>query len=322
MGRPLRRRRRAQLPRAQARSCARPCSTRSPTCARATTSSSARARAARPRSTCARGDLANMGLARAADLPGAARRRHRPRRRLRARCYGTLALLEPDDQALVAGFVINKFRGDAALLAPGPRAAARALTGRPTLGVLPWLRRAVARRRGLAGARGAAARGGRPRAVATRSRSPSSGCRWMSNFTDVDALAGEPGVQRALHALAGRRRAAPTSSSLPGHQGDGRGPRAAARRRARRRGRSPRAARATRCSASAAATRCSARRSRTTSRVAAARWPVSGCCRSARASARQAAAPRVRHGRAGRRRTGHAATRSATASRRATAASR
>ena len=38
-----------------------------------------------------------------------------------AALYGTLALLSADDQALVAGFVLNKFRGDPRLLAPGPR---------------------------------------------------------------------------------------------------------------------------------------------------------------------------------------------------------
>src|SRR6516164_75755 len=81
-------------------------------------------------------DLANMGLARAAGLPvivvadidrGGAL----------AALYGTLALLSAEDQALVAGFVMNKFRGDAALLRPGLDRL-RELTGRPVLGVLPW----------------------------------------------------------------------------------------------------------------------------------------------------------------------------------------
>ena len=51
--------------------------------------------------------------------------------------FGTLAVLDPADQARIAGFVINKFRGDPALLAPGLDRL-RALTGRPTLGVVPW----------------------------------------------------------------------------------------------------------------------------------------------------------------------------------------
>ena len=56
---------------------------------------------------------------------------------LYAALYGTVALLEPDDQRLVSGFVVNKFRGDGALLDPANREIAR-LTGRPVLGVLPW----------------------------------------------------------------------------------------------------------------------------------------------------------------------------------------
>ncbi|MFL6695113.1 MAG: cobyric acid synthase, partial [Ramlibacter sp.] len=51
--------------------------------------------------------------------------------------FGTLALLSAEDQALVCGFVVNKFRGDPALLEPGLRML-QELTGRPTLGVLPW----------------------------------------------------------------------------------------------------------------------------------------------------------------------------------------
>ncbi len=54
-----------------------------------------------------------------------------------AAMFGTLAVLEPADQALIAGFVVNKFRGDARLLAPGLDELARR-TGRRTYGVLPW----------------------------------------------------------------------------------------------------------------------------------------------------------------------------------------
>lgn len=55
-----------------------------------------------------------------------------------AHLYGTWALLDPEDRALLVGFVLNKFRGDASLLAPAPERL-RTLTGVPTLGVLPWL---------------------------------------------------------------------------------------------------------------------------------------------------------------------------------------
>jgi adenosylcobyric acid synthase len=53
-----------------------------------------------------------------------------------AHLYGTWSLLPADLKPLVAGFVLNKFRGDAALLAPGPQQL-QALTGAPVLGTLP-----------------------------------------------------------------------------------------------------------------------------------------------------------------------------------------
>jgi len=53
-----------------------------------------------------------------------------------AHLYGTWALLPEADRALIHGFVLNKFRGDAALLAPGP-AQLQALTGIPTVATLP-----------------------------------------------------------------------------------------------------------------------------------------------------------------------------------------
>lgn len=56
-----------------------------------------------------------------------------------AHLYGTWALLPPSEAALIRGFVLNRFRGDAALLAPGPQQL-QALTGVPTLGVLPMWR--------------------------------------------------------------------------------------------------------------------------------------------------------------------------------------
>ena len=56
-----------------------------------------------------------------------------------AHLYGTWALLPRDLRGALAGFVLNKFRGDAALLAPGPRQL-EALTGVSLLGVLPLVR--------------------------------------------------------------------------------------------------------------------------------------------------------------------------------------
>ena len=53
-----------------------------------------------------------------------------------AHLYGTWALLPPNERALIKGFVLNKFRGDASLLAPGPQML-QDLTGIATVAVLP-----------------------------------------------------------------------------------------------------------------------------------------------------------------------------------------
>jgi len=54
-----------------------------------------------------------------------------------AALHGTLALLPTEQRACIGGFVINKLRGDPALLLRGPEQLEE-LTGVPTLGVLPW----------------------------------------------------------------------------------------------------------------------------------------------------------------------------------------
>jgi adenosylcobyric acid synthase len=137
------------------------------------------------------GDLANMGLARAANLP-VVLVGDIDRGGVFASLFGTIALLEPADQALISGFLINKFRGDASILAPGLDQL-RDLTGRPTLGVLPyqeglWLdvedSLALDARRPAP----APARGADTLEIAVIR------LRWISNFTDIDALAAEPGV--------------------------------------------------------------------------------------------------------------------------------
>jgi len=137
-------------------------------------------------------DIANMGLARAADIPVVVVG-DIDRGGVFAAMYGTLALLSAEDQALVAGFVVNKFRGDPRLLAPGLDQL-HALTGRPVLGVLPWvdgLWLDVEDSLDLGAERAAPAvpPGGADVLRVAVVRFPR-----ISNFTDVDALAAEPGV--------------------------------------------------------------------------------------------------------------------------------
>jgi adenosylcobyric acid synthase len=81
-------------------------------------------------------DYVNMGLARHGAIPTVVVG-DIDRGGVFASLFGTVALLEAADQALVGGFVVNKFRGDASLLRPGLDRL-RDLTGRPVLGVLPW----------------------------------------------------------------------------------------------------------------------------------------------------------------------------------------
>jgi adenosylcobyric acid synthase len=73
-----------------------------------------------------------------------------------AHLYGTWALLEERERALLAGFVLNKFRGDAALLAPGPQQLQQ-LTGVPTVATLPmWWRHGLPEEDGVFDDRAAA----------------------------------------------------------------------------------------------------------------------------------------------------------------------
>jgi adenosylcobyric acid synthase len=138
------------------------------------------------------GDFVNMGLARAAGLPTIVVG-DIDRGGVFAALYGTLALLSAEDQALLAGFVVNKFRGDPALLQPGLDDLHR-LTGRPVYGVLPWRNDLwLDGEDSLAYGR-----------VLGRPTQP-LGTEWLrvavvrlpriSNATDAEALAAEPGVR-------------------------------------------------------------------------------------------------------------------------------
>ncbi len=134
-------------------------------------------------------DLVNLGLARAAGLPVIVVA-DIDRGGVFASLVGTLALLDPEDQAHVAGLVINRFRGDLSILEPGLERLEE-LTGRPVLGVLPHVD-------GLRmDAEDSLALDSVPEAPAAADTLDVAvlRLRWISNFTDVDALAAEPGVR-------------------------------------------------------------------------------------------------------------------------------
>jgi adenosylcobyric acid synthase len=131
-------------------------------------------------------DYVNLGLARHADIPvivvGDI-----DRGGLYADLHGTVALLQPADQRLVAGFVANKFRGDERRLEPANGEIER-LTGRPVLGVIPWSPGVWLDSEDGLDLAGRAADADDPLVVAVV-RFPR-----ISNFTDLDALGLEPDV--------------------------------------------------------------------------------------------------------------------------------
>jgi adenosylcobyric acid synthase len=135
------------------------------------------------------GDIANMGFARAADVP-VVLVGDIDRGGVIAQMVGTRAVLEPDDAAMVAGFLINKFRGDPRLFDEGYRLIADR-TGWPGFGVLPWFAQA-----GQLPAEDAldlpARRGDGALHIAALAFSR------IANFDDLDPLAQEPGVRVTL----------------------------------------------------------------------------------------------------------------------------
>ncbi|MEU4918578.1 cobyric acid synthase [Streptomyces parvus] len=142
-----------------------------------------------------RTDIVNMGIARAARFPvlvvGDI-----DRGGVFASFFGTTALLSGEDQSLVAGYLVNKFRGDVSLLEPGLDML-YGLTGRRTYGVLPYAHGlGIDEEDGLR----VSLRGAVRESVVAPPRGEDvlrvavCAVPLMSNFTDVDALATEPGV--------------------------------------------------------------------------------------------------------------------------------
>jgi len=82
-------------------------------------------------------DIANMGFAEAVDCP-VWLVADIDRGGVFAHLYGTLAVLSPSEQARIQGFIINRFRGDIALLQPGLDWLEQK-TGKAVIGVLPYL---------------------------------------------------------------------------------------------------------------------------------------------------------------------------------------
>ena len=83
-------------------------------------------------------DIVNMGLAKLVDAP-VLLAGDIDRGGVFAQLYGTVALLEPEERQRIKGLIVNKFRGDPAILKPGLSDLER-LCGVPVAGVIPYLR--------------------------------------------------------------------------------------------------------------------------------------------------------------------------------------
>ena len=137
------------------------------------------------------GDIANMGFARAAQVP-VVLVGDIDRGGVIAALAGTRAVLDPEDAAMIEGFIVNKFRGDPALFEDGYAEIERR-TGWRGLGVMPWTS-AVARlpsEDAVVLERDAgAARAGVMVACPMLPR--------IANFDDLDPLKAEPGIDLVM----------------------------------------------------------------------------------------------------------------------------
>ncbi|MCT8330186.1 cobyric acid synthase [Albidovulum sediminis] len=136
-----------------------------------------------------RGDIANMGFARAAEVP-VVLAGDIDRGGIIAQIVGTQAVLEPADAAMVAGFLVNKFRGDPALFEDGYRLI-EARTGWRGFGVVPYFPDATKLPAEDALDLGAGSAGG-PLRIACLALSR------IANFDDLDPLRLEPAVSLTM----------------------------------------------------------------------------------------------------------------------------
>lgn len=133
-------------------------------------------------------DIVNMGMAEMAQCP-VILVADIDRGGVFAAIYGTLALLQPQERARVKGVIINKFRGDVALLRSGIEQI-EALTGVPVLGVMPWLDVDLEDEDGVALQAGKYHRTDRRDIDIAVVHLPH-----IANFTDFNALAAQPDVR-------------------------------------------------------------------------------------------------------------------------------
>ena len=133
-------------------------------------------------------DIANMGFARAADVP-VVLIGDIDRGGVIASLVGTKAVIDADDAALIKGFLVNKFRGDPQLFANG-MAVIAAATGWEPLGLVPFFPEA----RLLPAEDALALDGTRPVKTGARIKIAVPLLPHIANFDDLDPLDAEPSV--------------------------------------------------------------------------------------------------------------------------------
>ena len=131
------------------------------------------------------GDIVNMSMAKSADAPVILIGDINPGG-VFASLYGTVKLLDADEQARIKGIVINKFRGDVKILEPGLRMLEE-LLHIPVVGVIPWMDVDIEDEDSVTERFNRSAGQGQIRAAIVQ-------LPHISNFTDFSLLAGEPDV--------------------------------------------------------------------------------------------------------------------------------